>query len=161
MTSDNAAPKDAETSNPDTAMGPAQVTLRVSAQGAPALSTLYDQIGGRETFERLVREFYRGVASDPELLIMYPEKDLEGAIQRLTGFLEQYWGGPTTYSQERGHPRLRMRHGPFKVNPDARDRWLRHMHDAVQSLKLSPIHEATLWDYLERAAHAMVNTFDE
>lgn len=147
--------------DPNTAVGPAKVTLRVSADGEAALATLYDEIGGRETFERLVREFYRGVAGDPELLAMYPEKDLEGAIQRLTGFLEQYWGGPTTYSQERGHPRLRMRHNPFKVNPAARDRWLFHMNVAVKSLALSPIHEATLWDYLERAAHAMVNTFDE
>jgi hemoglobin len=161
MTNENSAQKDAEPQGPNTAMGPAQVTLRTSEQGAPALSTLYDQIGGRKTFERLVREFYRGVAGDPELLTMYPEKDLEGAIQRLTGFLEQYWGGPTTYSQERGHPRLRMRHNPFTVNPAARDRWLAHMHVAVRSLELSPLHEATLWDYLERAAHAMVNTFDE
>ena len=122
--------------------------------------TFYEQVGGRATFERLVRAFYAGVASDPVLVAMYPEDDLEGAIQRLTGFLEQYWGGPTTYSQERGHPRLRMRHNPFKVNPDARDRWLTHMHAAVQSLDLPPLQEATLWDYLERAAHAMVNTFD-
>ncbi|GAA0992541.1 globin [Subtercola frigoramans] len=123
--------------------------------------TFYDQLGGRATFEALVREFYRGVAGDPVLKPMYPEDDLEGAIQRLTGFLEQYWGGPTTYSQQRGHPRLRMRHNPFKVNPDARDRWLAHMRVAVDSLALPPLQEATLWDYLERAAHAMVNTFDE
>ncbi|MEF2976915.1 globin [Subtercola sp. YIM 133946] len=123
--------------------------------------TFYEQVGGRPTFERLVRAFYAGVASDAVLVAMYPEDDLEGAIQRLTGFLEQYWGGPTTYSQQRGHPRLRMRHNPFKVNPDARDRWLGHMHSAVLSLELPPLQEATLWDYLERAAHAMVNTFDE
>ncbi|PPF84635.1 globin [Subtercola sp. Z020] len=124
-------------------------------------STFYEQIGGRPTFERLVREFYRGVADDPVLVAMYPEEDLEGAIQRLTGFLEQYWGGPTTYSQQRGHPRLRMRHNPFKVNPDARDRWLLHMRAAVDSLQLAPLQDATLCDYLERAAHAMVNTFEE
>jgi hemoglobin len=92
---------------------------------------------------------------------MYPEGDLEGAIQRLTGFLEQYWGGPGTYSEQRGHPRLRIRHNPFKVNPDARDRWLKHMRVAVDSLDLSPLHANMLWDYLDRAAHAMVNTFDE
>ncbi|RFA08786.1 globin [Subtercola boreus] len=132
-----------------------------SGTGEAAGSTFYEQLGGRPTFEKLVREFYRGVASDPVLVAMYPEEDLEGAIQRLTGFLEQYWGGPTTYSQERGHPRLRMRHNPFKVNPDARDRWLSHMRAAVDSLQLAPLQDATLWDYLERAAHAMVNTFDE
>jgi hemoglobin len=137
------------------------VTLRVSADGDPPAGNFYDQIGGRPTFEKLVREFYRGVAGDPVLVAMYPEQDLEGAIQRLTGFLEQYWGGPTAYSEERGHPRLRLRHQPFPVNPDARDRWLRHMRDAVDSLHLSPLHDATLWAYLERAAHAMVNTFDE
>ena len=76
-------------------------------------------------------------------------------------FLEQYWGGPTTYSQERGHPRLRMRHAPFPVAPDARDRWLRHMRDAVDSLGLDPQLKALLWDYLERAAFSMVNTFDQ
>jgi hemoglobin len=92
---------------------------------------------------------------------MYPEQDLEGAIERLTGFLEQYWGGPTAYSERHGHPRLRMRHAPFKVNPDARDRWLAHMRVAVEDLGLSPADEAMLWGYLERAAFAMVNTFEE
>ena len=72
-------------------------------------------------------------------------------------FLEQYWGGPTTYSQQRGHPRLRMRHAPFVVDADARDRWLAHMRVAVQELKLPPLYESLLWDYLERAAHSMVN----
>ena len=137
------------------------LTLRNGPSGEPVGGNLWNQIGGRETFEKLVRAFYEGVKSDPVLLPMYPEQDLEGAIQRLTGFLEQYWGGPTTYSDERGHPRLRMRHQPFTINPDARDRWLHHMRIAVDSLDLAPLHEATLWGYLERAAHAMVNTFEE
>ena len=141
---------------------PSPITLRVSQNGDSALSrSFYDEVGGRATFEKLVRAFYAGVATDPVLVEMYPEEDHEGAIQRLTGFLEQYWGGPGTYSEERGHPRLRQRHMPFKVNPDARDRWLLHMRAAVDSLALSPLHDATLWAYLERAAHAMVNTFDE
>lgn len=123
--------------------------------------SFWSQVGGRATFETLVRRFYDGIRTDEVLLPLYPEKDLEGAIQRLTGFLEQYWGGPGTYSEQRGHPRLRMRHLPFKVNPDARDRWLRHMRVAVDSLELAPLQDAMLWDYLERAAHAMVNTFDE
>ena len=123
--------------------------------------TFYGAVGGRPTFERLVRRFYQGVANDPALLALYPEEDLEPAIQRLTGFLEQYWGGPTTYSEQRGHPRLRMRHMPFKVNPDQRDRWLTHMRDAVDDLDLPPLYEAELWGYLERAAHAMVNTFED
>ena len=127
---------------------------------AGAASSFYDEIGGHATFVRLVDAFYRGVADDEVLRPMYPEEDLGPAAERLTLFLEQYWGGPTTYSQERGHPRLRMRHASFHVNPDARDRWLAHMRAAVDELELSPLHEATLWDYLQRAAHAMVNTFE-
>ena len=76
-------------------------------------------------------------------------------------FLEQYWGGPTTYSEQRGHPRLRMRHHPFKVTPDQRDRWLRHMLAAVDTLDLPPANDLLLRDYLERAAHSMVNSFDD
>ena len=122
--------------------------------------SFYDEIGGHDTFVRLVDTFYREVAADEALRPMYPEADLAPAAERLTLFLEQYWGGPGTYSAQRGHPRLRMRHAPFRVNPDARERWLRHMRDAVDSLELSPMHEEVLWDYLDRAAHAMVNTFD-
>ncbi|MFF2632089.1 globin [Microbacterium sp. NPDC058021] len=122
--------------------------------------SFYDEIGGHDTFVRLAAAFYRGVAEDDVLRPMYPETDLEPATRRLEMFLAQYWGGPTQYSQERGHPRLRMRHAAFHVNPDARDRWLAHMRVAVDELQLSPLHEATLWDYLERAAHAMVNTFE-
>ncbi len=141
---------------------PNPIRLRASAGGESAQGNFWEQIGGRPTFEKLVRKFYEGIATDEVLLPMYPEQpDLEGAIQRLTGFLEQYWGGPTAYSDERGHPRLRMRHMPFKVNPDARDRWLSHMRVAVDSLELSPLHDATLWAYLDRAAQSMVNTFDE
>ncbi|MFG6401605.1 globin [Microbacterium sp. P04] len=113
-----------------------------------------------ETFRRLVATFYRGVAADPVLKPMYPEDDLGPAAERLTLFLAQYWGGPTTYSEQRGHPRLRLRHQPFHVNPDARDRWLTHMRAAVDELELPPLLEETLWDYLQRAALAMVNTFE-
>ena len=128
------------------------------ADDAP--DSFFEQVGGHETFQRLVDTFYREVAQDPVLKPMYPEEHLGPAAERLTMFLEQYWGGPTTYGERRGHPRLRMRHVPFHVNPDARDRWLRCMRVAVDEVRLSPIHEATLWDYLERAAHAMVNTFE-
>ncbi len=124
-------------------------------------NTFYAAVGGRPTFERLVHRFYEGVADDPELRALYPEEDLRPAEERLLGFLEQYWGGPTTYSEHRGHPRLRMRHMPFKVNPAQRDRWLTHMRSAVDDLDLPPLYEAELWSYLERAAHAMVNTFEE
>lgn len=118
----------------------------------------YEAIGGHETFVKLVDVFYEGVAGDDILRPMYPEEDLAPAARRMLMFLEQYWGGPTTYSAERGHPRLRMRHAPFVVNAEARDRWLAHMRRAVDALELSPLHEATLWDYLERAAHSMVNS---
>jgi hemoglobin len=137
------------------------ITLRSSEHGEAATGNFWREVGGRPTFEKLVREFYVGVAGDDILRPMYPEEDLEGAIQRLTGFLEQYWGGPGTYSEQRGHPRLRMRHQPFTVNPAARDRWLLHMRTAVDSLELPPLQEGMLWGYLERAAFAMVNTFDE
>lgn len=146
---------------PLTPVTPAPVHLRDGENGAAIGSSFYEQVGGRPFFERLVTEFYRGVAGDPVLKPMYPEEDLTGAIERLTLFLEQYWGGPGTYSEQRGHPRLRQRHQPFKVNPDARDRWLLHMRAAVDSAGLPPLQRETLWDYLDRAAHAMVNTFDE
>lgn len=122
--------------------------------------SFYEQVGGRPVFERIVEVFYRGVADDPVLRPMYPEEDLGPAAERLLLFLEQYWGGPTTYSEQRGHPRLRMRHVPFTVNLDARDRWLTHMRAAVDAVELPPLLEATLWDYLQRAAFAMVNTFE-
>jgi hemoglobin len=138
-----------------------RLTLRSGENGDVVGGSFWLEVGGRATFERLVRAFYAGVATDDLLRPMYPEEDLEGAIQRLTGFLEQYWGGPGTYSEQRGHPRLRMRHQPFLINPAARDRWLLQMRAAVESLELPPLQEGMLWDYLERAAHAMVNTFDE
>jgi hemoglobin len=123
--------------------------------------SFYDEVGGHETFRRLVSEFYRGVAGDPVLRALYPEEDLGPAEERLRMFLEQYWGGPTAYSEQRGHPRLRMRHHPFKVTPDQRDRWLRHMLAAVDTLDLPPASDLLLRDYLERAAHSMVNSFDD
>ena len=123
--------------------------------------TFYDEVGGRATFERLVARFYEGVAGDEVLRPMYPEADLGPAAERLRMFLEQYWGGPTTYSEQRGHPRLRMRHASFRVGPDARDRWLTHMRAAVDSLELPPAQEAVLWDYLERAAHSLLNSFED
>lgn len=122
--------------------------------------SFFEAVGGHATFEAIVRAFYAGVAEDPVLRPMYPEDDMEGAVERLTLFLEQYWGGPTTYSERRGHPRLRMRHQPFRVNPDARDRWITHMREAVARQNLAPLHAVTLMDYLERAAHSMVNTFE-
>ncbi len=123
--------------------------------------TLYDRIGGAESFDRLVRTFYEGIRTDDVLLPMYPEDDLEGAIWRLSSFLQQYFGGPHTYSEQRGHPRLRMRHAPFKVNPDARERWLSHMRRALDTLELSPMDDGEMWEYFERAALSMVNTFED
>ncbi|MGW2647685.1 globin [Streptomyces sp. NPDC001393] len=120
--------------------------------------TFYEQVGGEETFRRLVHRFYEGVAEDPFLRPMYPEEDLGPAEERLALFLMQYWGGPTTYSENRGHPRLRMRHAPFTVDRAAHDAWLRHMRVAVDELGLSEEHETTLWNYLTYAAASMVNT---
>jgi hemoglobin len=126
----------------------------------PDHDSFFEAVGGHETFERIVRRFYAGVATDPLLGPMYPAHDMEGAIERLTMFLEQYWGGPTTYSEQRGHPRLRMRHAAFHINPDARDAWISHMRDAVAEAGLAPLHAVTLMDYLERSAHSMINTFE-
>jgi truncated hemoglobin YjbI len=124
--------------------------------------SFYDAVGGHETFARLVSAFYAGVAEDDVLRAMYPEDDLAPAAERLRMFLEQYWGGPTTYSEQRGHPRLRMRHAPYAVDHDARVRWLTHMRAAVDELvedgTLDQGQQAVLWDYLSRAALSMVNT---
>ena len=130
------------------------------AEQAPENVSFYQAVGGHDTFVALVDRFYQGVAADEALRPMYPDDDLGPAAERLTMFLEQYWGGPTTYSDQRGHPRLRMRHAPFRVTTDARDRWLTHMRDAVTSLDLPPAYESVLWDYLERAAWSMLNTPD-
>jgi hemoglobin len=119
--------------------------------------SVYEAIGGEETFRRLVDTFYAGVAQDPVLRALYPEDDLEPAAERLRLFLIQYWGGPTTYSDRRGHPRLRMRHAPFAINEAARDAWLSHMRVALDSLGLDPQYEHALWDYLIRAADSMRN----
>jgi hemoglobin len=119
--------------------------------------TLYDLVGGEETFRRLVARFYEGVRDDPVLRRLYPEEDLGPAEERLRMFLVQYWGGPRTYSQQRGHPRLRMRHARFAIGPAERDAWLGHMRDAVASLELPPEYEQPLWNYLETAAHSLQN----
>ncbi|MEU7590169.1 globin [Micromonospora sp. NPDC049230] len=126
-----------------------------------ASTTLFEAVGGEPTFRRLVDEFYAGIATDPLLRPMYPEDDLGPAAERMTLFLMQYWGGPNTYSAQRGHPRLRMRHAPFRIGAAERDAWLRNMRRAVDQLDLDPALAATLWDYLERAAYFMVNVMDD
>ena len=119
--------------------------------------SLYEQMGGRSTFENLVSHFYALVANDPVLRPMYPDDDFKGAAQRLLMFLEQYWGGPNTYSQLRGHPRLRMRHAQFKIGEKERDVWLSHMKSAVDSLEMDNEMREQLWNYLVMAANSMVN----
>ncbi|MFJ3879604.1 globin [Streptomyces sp. NPDC090077] len=128
------------------------------AQSTVQETTFYEQVGGEATFRRLVHRFYQGVAGDPLLRPMYPEEDLGPAEERFALFLMQYWGGPTTYSENRGHPRLRMRHAPFQVDAAAHDAWLAHMRVAVDELGLAPQHEAQLWRYLTYAAASMINT---
>lgn len=126
-------------------------------QSAQPQQTFYERVGGHETFVRLVHEFYVGVASDQPLRELYPEEDLGPAEERLRMFLEQYWGGPTTYSEQRGHPRLRRRHMPYAVTPDQRDRWLRHMNAAIDSLGLDAMDDHQMRAYMAHAAHFMVN----
>ena len=137
-------------------------TVRITMpSGQKAGGNFFEQIGGSATFKKLVERFYEGVAQDDVLRPMYPEEDLGPAAERLRLFLEQYWGGPSTYQELRGHPRLRMRHNPFKINPLARERWLLHMRAAVDALELPPLKEAELWGYLDRAATDMLNTFED
>jgi hemoglobin len=128
---------------------------------AEAPASLYDRVGGSETFRRLVHGFYEGVAADPLLRPMYPDEDLGPAEERLRMFLEQYWGGPRTYSEQRGHPRLRMRHAPFRVSETARDHWLAHMRRSLDALDLPAADADELWTYLLMAAHSMVNVLDD
>jgi hemoglobin len=124
-------------------------------------SELFNRLGGEQTFITIARVFYEGVSADPVLHEMYPEEDLGPAEERLRLFLIQYWGGPSHYQEQRGHPRLRMRHSPFKINPNAKKHWLEAMRKAVDAAKLSPADDAIVWDYFERAALAMVNTFED
>lgn len=120
--------------------------------------SIYAQVGGQAFFDALVDRFYEGVEADPDLLALYPDQDdLAGARRRLALFLGQYWGGPTTYSQERGHPRLFMRHTPFVIDVAARDRWLAAMRAAVASME-PPLGIADqLLRYFDMAADAMRN----
>ena len=125
------------------------------------MTTFYDEIGGAETFERIVRRFYQGVAEDEVLRRLYPEADLGPAEERLRLFLIQYWGGPTTYSERRGHPRLRMRHAPFAVTPTAAEHWLRHFRAALDEAGLTPEQDARFWEYVTYAAKFMVNSLED
>ena len=123
-----------------------------------AQPTVFESVGGMPFFEALVDRFYQGVAADPVLLALYPEpEDLGPARRRLTLFLAQYWGGPTTYSEERGHPRLRMRHAPFAIGSEERDRWLVHMREAIESLDPPADVAQALDDYFVMAAESMRN----
>lgn len=124
------------------------------------MESFYQRVGGSKVFADLVSQFYAQVAMDPILRPMYPEDDLKGAARRLQMFLEQYWGGPTTYSDERGHPRLRMRHADFHIASPQRDAWLRCMNNAVHGLGLAKDLEKEMLDYIEMAANSLVNQPD-
>lgn len=124
-------------------------------------TTPFELFGGQPFFESLVAAFYERVAQDPILRPMYPDEDLAAAERRLCLFLQQYWGGPGTYSAERGHPKLRMRHVPYAIDSVARDRWLTLMHDAVVEQNMPEAAERVLWQYLVGAAFAMQNVMDD
>src|ERR1700742_4588659 len=126
-----------------------------------AQRSFYDEVGGHDTFHTIVSRFYQLVREDEILRPIYPEDDLAGAEERLRMFLEQYWGGPRTYSDRRGHPRLRMRHVPFRITPIERDAWLRCRHTpgpSIDSNTLDDEHRRVLLDYLEMAANSLVNS---
>ena len=120
-------------------------------------ASFFHGVGGEETFHRLVHSFYLKVAADPELRAVYPSKNLGPAEEHLRLFLIQYWGGPRTYDERRGHPRLRMRHAHFSIGEAERDAWLRHMRAALDEIGLDEAHDAQWWDYLVMAAHSLVN----
>jgi hemoglobin len=120
--------------------------------------TLFDAVGGEEFFVKLVDGFYQGIETDEVLRPMYVDQDLTESRRHLTLFLQQYWGGPTTYQAERGHPRLRMRHMPFVIDEDARDRWIYHMHASLSQIEMDEELREQLWTYLVSAAHSLVNT---
>lgn len=122
------------------------------------MATFYEEVGGEPFFNDFVSQFYARVATNQILLPMYPENDMQGAALRLKMFLEQYWGGPTTYSEERGHPRLRMRHAGFKIDLAARDAWLNCAMGALECMEMSDTNRVQLREYLEMAAHGMVNS---
>jgi len=124
------------------------------------MSNFYQQVGGEKFFADLVSQFYAVVATDPILRPMYPENDLQGAAQRLQWFLEQYWGGPDTYQENRGHPRLRMRHAQFSIDSKARDAWLHAMRTAIEGVEINEELKTQLWSYCEMAANSMVNQPD-
>ncbi|HVC75835.1 MAG TPA: globin [Candidatus Micrarchaeaceae archaeon] len=123
----------------------------------PGIGNVYEAAGGETTFRLLVTRFYARVGGDPLLRPLYPEADLASATERLSLFLIQYWGGPHTYNEQRGHPRLRMRHQPFAIGQAERDAWLEHMTAAVESLELIPAVRKALIDYFETASTAMIN----
>ena len=120
--------------------------------------TLFELVGGEEFFVKLVDGFYQGIETDEVLSVMYQGHDLIQARRHLALFLQQYWGGPTTYQSERGHPRLRMRHMPFVIDADARDRWLDHMQTSLEQLEMPLTAREELWNYLVAAANSLVNS---
>ncbi len=123
--------------------------------------TFYDAIGGEPTIARVVARFYAAVADDPMLRPLYPDDDLGPAERRLRMFLVQYWGGPSDYQAERGHPRLRMRHAPFAVTHAARDRWLAHFRAGLDEVALPPELDAQFWEYVQRASLFLVNSHED
>jgi hemoglobin len=129
----------------------------ISIEGIDSAGTFYDAIGGHDTFERLVSGFYARVANDPVLTAVYPDDDWAAAARRLLLFLEQYWGGPRTYSETRGHPRLRARHAPFHIDAAAHDHWLAHMRAALDDVALPEEADRIIWSYLTNAADVLVN----
>lgn len=120
------------------------------------MTTLYEHVGGQPFFDELVDRFYDGVETDAPLRAMYPD-DLEPGKRALALFLAQYFGGPTTYSDEKGHPRLRMRHVNFRIGAEERDGWVRHMTAAVSAAELEPAVETQMLDYFAMAAQHMIN----
>src|SRR5687767_96725 len=126
----------------------------------PPVSGFYAAIGGEPAFRRIVARFFELVSSDPILRAVYTDEDLGPAEERLALFLMQYWGGPTTYSDERGHPRLRMRHHPFRIGKPERDAWLKHMLAAIDAVGIEEPERSEMREYFDGAATFLINQDD-
>ncbi|AZA08654.1 globin [Corynebacterium pseudopelargi] len=120
--------------------------------------SVYQAIGGEATFREVVHRFYQSVRTDDIIGPMYPQQDWEGAEDRLRMFLAQYWGGPSDYSEQRGHPRLRMRHAHFRIDSQAAQRWLELMDEAIDNTDIAPPQREALREHMQKVAYMLINT---
>jgi hemoglobin len=137
-------------------MNESQKEIPIRIADAKPETSIYEMAGGLEAFRRLADAFYRRVEADEFLRPMFP-RILTSAREKQALFLAQYFGGPTTYSEKRGHPRLRMRHAPFAIGVPERDAWVRHMLDAMEETGIPEPAASIMRTYFEDAATFLIN----